>query len=345
MFIDTQMRDIDLRDAGDFAKQLEDVGFDAVWTFEARQDPFLPLIACANATERLEIGTNIAVALARSPFVTAQVAWDLQQASRGRFHLGLGTQVKAHVVRRFSMPFDHPAARITDYIRCVRAIWETFQNDTPANYEGPFYQYQLITPQLNPGPIEQPDIPIYLAGVNPRMCRAAGEVADGFHVHPMHTIDYLKEVVRPALDEGAKMRGMGVDDLKIQTMCWIIASDDQVEIDDKIAQVRQEIAFYGSTPNYRRLLEFHDYGALGKELSHKMRNGQYDEMPAMVPDALVDMMTVVAKPAAAGAAVRQRYEGLPNCKLNCAMAQFYCRIQKRKSNDRAIVTQTTPGTN
>ncbi len=310
MYIDTQLRDIDLSAVGDFAVKLEVMGFDAAWTFEARQDPFFPLLLAADATERLEIGTNIVVALARSPFVTAQAAWDLQKASRGRFHLGLGTQVKAHVVRRFSMPFDRPAARITDYIHCVRAIWRSFQSDAPADYEGEFYQFKLITPFLNPGPIDFPEIPIYLAGVNPRMCRAAGEAADGFHVHPMHSLAYLNEVVRPALDTGAKSRGLRVDDLKIQTMCWVVASDEQAEIDRKVQDIRREIAFYGSTPNYRGVLEFHGHGDLGKKLSHLMRSGDYEAMPALVPDSLLDLMSVIAPPAAAGRALRQRYQGV-----------------------------------
>jgi len=183
MQLDTQMTDVPLRDVAPTAQRFEQLGFDGVWTFEAAHDPFLPLALTAAATARLEIGTNVAIAFGRSPFATALVAWDLQRASGGRFHLGLGTQVRAHVERRYSMPFEHPAARITDYVRCVRAIWNTFQNGTRPDYEGRFYQFRLINDFFNAGPIDQPDIPVYLAGVNPRMCRAAGEVADGFHIH------------------------------------------------------------------------------------------------------------------------------------------------------------------
>ncbi|MEE2984235.1 MAG: LLM class flavin-dependent oxidoreductase [Pseudomonadota bacterium] len=182
------------------ARAFEAQGFDCVWTFEAMSDAFLPLAHAAAATERLEIGTNIAVAFARSPFSMAQIAWDLQRDSGGRFRLGLGTQVRPHIERRFSMPFDHPAARVTDYVRCVRAIWDTFQNGSKPAYEGPFYRFKLMNPFFQPGSVEHPDIPVYLAGVNPRMCRAAGEVADGFHVHPMHSAPYLSYVVYPALN-------------------------------------------------------------------------------------------------------------------------------------------------
>ena len=309
--IDTQLRGFDLRTLDGTAKKIEAMGFDAVWTFEAAQDPYFPLLVAANATEKLEIGTNIVVAFARSPFVTAQAAWDLQKASRGRFHLGLGTQVRAHVERRFSMPFDHPAARVTDYIHCVRAIWDSFQNGTRPNHDGKFYQYKLLNPFFDPGPIDHPEIPIYLAGVNPRMCRAAGEAADGFHAHPMHTIGYLNDVVKPAIEEGARTRGKTVNDIVIQTMVWVITGENQKEIDTATASVRREIAFYGSTPNYRPVLEHLGYGDLGKELSQLMRNGELDAMPAKVPDAVLDQVAVVAdSPAEAGRAVAERYRGV-----------------------------------
>jgi probable F420-dependent oxidoreductase len=201
---------------------MERLGFDGVWTFEAAHDSFLPLALAAMATTRLHLGTNIAVAFGRSPFSMAQVAWDLQQASGGRLHLGLGTQVRAHVQRRFSMPFEHPAARITDYIRCLRAIWETFQHDTRPAYEGPFYRFTLMNPFFNPGPIAHPHIPIFLAGVNPRMCRAAGEVADGFHVHPMHSVGYLRDVIYPALQEGARRSGRTVDEIMLYAPVFAI---------------------------------------------------------------------------------------------------------------------------
>ena len=309
--IDTQLRGFDLRTLGDVARRIETMGFDAVWTFEAAQDPFLPLLAAANATERLEIGTNVVVAFARSPFVTAQSAWDLQKASRGRFHLGLGTQVRAHVERRFSMPFDHPAARVTDYIRCVRAIWDSFQNGTRPDYEGPFYRYKLLNPFFDPGPIDHPDIPIYLAGVNPLMCKAAGEVADGFHAHPMHTIGYLNEVVKPAIEEGARTRGKTIDDIVIQTMVWVVTGGDQAAMDTALEGVRREIAFYGSTPNYRPVLEHLGHADLGKELSKMMRAGELDAMPAKVPDSVLDKVAVVAaRPADAAADIAARYRGV-----------------------------------
>ena len=247
---------------------------------------------------------------ARSPFAMAQVAWDLQKGSKGRFHLGIGTQVRAHVERRMSMPFDKPAARVVDYIRCVRAIWDTFQNDTRPDYTGEFYRFHLINPFFNPGPIDYPEIPIYLAGVNPRMCRAGGEVADGFHVHPMHSVSYLNEILRPAIDEGARTRGKTSDDLDLYAPVFAVTGETQSERDASEAEIRRQIAFYASTPNYRILLEHHGFDGLGKQLSALMRKGELGAMPALVPDELFEQIAVVASPSELPAKLRERYEGV-----------------------------------
>lgn len=291
------------------AQELEQAGFDCVWTFEAAHDAFFPLAFAAHATKRLEIGTNIAVAFARTPFAMAQIAWDLQRDSGGRFRLGLGTQVRQHVERRFSADFDHPAARITDYVRCVRAIWRTFQTGAKPDYEGPFYRFTLINDFFNPGPLEKPEIPIYLAGVNPRMCRAAGEVADGFHVHPMHTIRYLREVVRPALDEGARSAGRRVDDLELYAPVFVIAGDSERERAEMERTVRRQIAFYASTPSYAAVLEFHGYTGLRKQLGSLMREGRLAEMGPLIPDSLLEEIAVFAPAAELGRRLRERYAG------------------------------------
>jgi probable F420-dependent oxidoreductase len=292
------------------ARELEQTGFDCAWTFEAAHDAFFPLAYAAAATTRLEIGTNIAVAFARTPFSTAQIAWDLQRYSNGRFRLGLGTQVRQHVERRFSMPFEHPAARVTDYIRCVRAIWQTFQTGARPDYQGPYYQFRLINEFFNPGPLEHPDIPIYLAGVNPRMCRAGGEVADGFHVHPMHTVPYLREVVRPAIDEGARTRGKTVADLELYSPVFVVTGDTERERAELERAVRRQIAFYASTPSYAAVLEFHGQAELGRRLGGLMREGRLDEMGPLVPDALLEEIVVFAPPAELGTRLRARYEGV-----------------------------------
>lgn len=310
MKIDTQIRGGVCADVAVDARRLERMGFDGAWTFEAKHDPFLPLALAATATERLQLGTNITVAFGRSPFAVAQAAWDLQRGSGGRFHLGLGTQVRAHVERRYSMPFDHPAARLTDYVRCLRAIWDTFQNDTRPRYEGPFYQFKLINQFFNAGPIAHPDIPVYVAGVNPRMCRVAGEVADGLHVHPMHSAGYLRDVVRPALEDGARRSGRDAAALELYAPVMAVTGDTQAEMDEAAAKARQQIAFYGSTPSYRVVLEYHGRGALGDELNRLMRQGDFDEMGRRVPDDLLEAVAVVAPPGELAAKLRQRYEGV-----------------------------------
>jgi probable F420-dependent oxidoreductase len=310
MKLDTQMRDLDLLAVGAEAARAERIGFDAIWAFEAAHNPFLPLIQVAAATDRIEFGTNVTVAFARSPFAVAQVAWDLQKASRGRFHLGLGTQVRAHIERRFSMPFEHPARRIADYIRCVRAVWDSFQNGTRPDYQGEFYQFRLINPMFNPGPIEWPRIPIYLAGVNARMCRTAGEVADGFHVHPMHSPSYLREVVLPEIAAGAAAGGRAGQRLALYASVFAVTGDSAAERAEAERRARQQVAFYASTPNYRALLEHHGFDALGKELSDLMRRGELAAMPAKVPDALLEAVTVSAPFDALGAVLRRRYAGL-----------------------------------
>jgi len=310
MKLDAELGDINLNDVPAHARRLETAGFDAVWTFEAAHDPFLPLLSAAQATETLELGTNISVAFGRSPFAMAQTAWDLQKASSGRFHLGLGTQVRAHVERRFSMSFDHPAARVTDYIHCLRSIWNTFQTGAKPDHKGPFYQFTLMNPFFTPGPIEQPEIPIYLAGVNERMCRAAGEAADGFHVHPMHSPGYLRDVVCPAIDAGAKSRGKSVADLDLFAPVFAVIGHNEAERQKNEAAVRQQVAFYASTPNYRALLEYHGYNELGKELSQLMRQGDFEAMVALVPDNLMAEVAVSATNAELPAILRKRYVGL-----------------------------------
>jgi probable F420-dependent oxidoreductase len=292
------------------AEEIERMGFDCAWTFEAMSDAFIPLAHAAAATSKLEIGTNIAVAFARSPFSMAQIAWDLQRDSGGRFHLGLGTQVKQHIERRFSMPFDQPAARVTDYIRCVRAIWDTFQNETKPSYDGPFYRFKVMNPFFNPGPISDPNIPIYLAGVNPRMCRAAGEVADGFHVHPMHSASYLREVVSPSLLEGANKAGRSSTDISLYAPVFVITGNDQAAVDRMEQTVRSQASFYGSTPSYAAVLEHHGFADLPRKLNGLMREGKTKEMAAAIPESFIDNIAVVGKPSEIGAKIRQRYDGL-----------------------------------
>jgi len=309
MHIDAPLRSIPLSEVGDEAQRLERMGFGALWSFETSRDPFLPLLQVALNTERIRVGTNIAVAFARTPFSMAMTAWDLQRASGGRLFLGLGTQVRAHVERRFSAQFDHPAARVTDYIHCLRAIWDTFQSGAKPDYEGPFYRFKLINEMFTGGAIDHPHIPVFLAGVNPRMARAAGEAADGFSVHPMHSPDYLREVVRPAIDEGARTRGKTVADIELVTDCFIVEGSTEPERRRAEQRVRRQIAIYASTPSYRGFLEFHGYPDIGKQLSACMREGRLEEMPALISDELLGVVALSQADGDLADQIRQRYAG------------------------------------
>ena len=274
MKIDMGLRGHDLQALGGEAVAYERLGIDGLWSYETAHDPFLPLLVAALGTRRVNLGTAIAVAFARSPFAMAQAAWDLQRASGGRLLLGLGTQVRAHVERRFAAAFEHPAARIVDYIRCLRAIWDTFQTGAKPAHEGRFYRFTLISDFFNPGPIAQPDIRISLAGVGSRMARAAGEVADGFHVHPLHSPDYLRDVVRPAIAEGARVAGRDPAKVDLIASLFIVTGESEVERAAAERYARQQIAFYASTPSYRQFLAYHGFEALGRELSGLARSGR-----------------------------------------------------------------------
>src|SRR5919202_1836889 len=212
-----------LRSAGDAARAAEALGFTGLWTSETKHDAFLPLAIAADATERIELGTSIAVAFSRSPMEVAQTTWDLQDLSEGRFILGLGTQVKAHIKRRFSMPWDRPVARLREYILALRAIWQSFQTGGPLTFEGEFYRHTLMTPFFNPGPIEQPEVPVYIAGVNTRLTTLAGELCDGFHVHPFHSPEYVRKTVKPAIAEGAKKVGRNPEEVELATSVFVVS--------------------------------------------------------------------------------------------------------------------------
>ncbi len=288
----------------------ESLGFAGLWTSETKHDSFLPLAVAANATERLSLGTSIAIAFSRSPMVTAQVAWDLQDLSEGRFILGLGTQVKAHITRRFGMPWDRPAARLKDYILALRAIWESFQTEGSLSYEGEFYHHTLITPFFNPGPIEQPEIPVYIAGVNTRLATLAGELCDGFHVHPFHTPEYVRQVVQPAIKEGAKKENRSPGEVELATSVFIITGESEEEIEKQRQKMRAQAAFYASTPTYRTVLDVHGWGEVGEKLGNLAREKKWDEMPELITDEMLHAFAIEASPDDIGPALVERYEGL-----------------------------------
>ena len=283
-----------LPEMGPLAADAEAIGFAGLWSAEAQHNPFLQVAAAGLTTERLLVGTNVAVAFARSPMVTAQAAWDLAEATGGRFVLGLGSQVKAHVVRRFSAEFSHPGPRLREYVLALRHIFAAFGRRTPLKFDGEFYRFNLLTPFFAPDPAMAWPIPIYLAGVNRIMARIAGEVADGLCVHPLHSSRYLTELVRPALAEGADSAGRSVTDVSLVVPVFCITGDTPAEVDAQRRSVRQQIAFYGSTPAYRSVFALHGWEGAAEQLSRLQRRGQVDDMAACVTDEILDEFAVTA---------------------------------------------------
>jgi probable F420-dependent oxidoreductase len=295
-----------MREAGAIARAAEAAGFAGLWTQETRHNPFLPLALAADHTDRIELGTAVAIAFARSPMVTAQLAWDLQAASDGRFVLGLGTQVKAHIERRYGMPWDAPVARLRDYILALRAIWEAWQSGGRLDYRGRFYTHTLMSPFFNPGPIADPHIPIYIAG----LARLAGELCEGFHVHPFHSPEYLRTVVRPQVAAGAARAGRSSGDVALASSVFVVTGVDEGAMAAMRRFAREQIAFYASTPTYRVVLATHGWEDAGEELSRLAAAKRWEEMGRVVTDEMLAAFTVEAPLDTLGQALRARYEGL-----------------------------------
>jgi probable F420-dependent oxidoreductase len=299
-----------LRRVGETARGAENLGFAGLWTSETRHDAFLPLAIAANETGRIELGTAVAIAFSRSPMEVAQTAWDLQDLSSGRFILGLGTQVKAHVKRRFSMPWERPVARLREYILALRAIWGSFRSGGPLRFEGEFYNHTLMTPFFNPGPIESPEVPIYVAGVNTSLARLAGELCEGFHVHPFHSPEYIRRTVQPAIAEGAQRGGRDPDEVELATTVFVVTGQSGAEIEEQREEVRAQISFYASTPTYRTVLEAHGWEEVGERLGKLARDNRWDEMPELISDEMLGAFAIEAAPEEMRVALEERYEGL-----------------------------------
>ena len=310
MQLDAFIPALDIGRAGDYARVLESTGYHGLWVTETQVDPLLPLAVAATTTSTLRLGTGITVALARSPMVTAMDAWAIQKASHGRFDLGLGTQVRAHIERRFSMPYDRPARRIKEYVAALRHIWGAFQHEHRLSFKGDFYRFDLMSPFFDPGPIEHPRIPIYLAAVNDGMFRAAGEVADGIEAHPFSTPEYLREVALPAVSIGLGRSGRERAAITIACPVFTLVESAPTFATDQ-AYVRQQLAFYASTPAYRAVLSHHGWDAVGERLSALARAGRFDELPALVTDEMLETFVCRAPSyPALGRLLRKRYAGV-----------------------------------
>jgi probable F420-dependent oxidoreductase len=299
-----------LEDAGAVARALEELGFAGLWFTESKRTPYLACAVASTTTTSITLGTAIAVAFPRSPMITAQTAWELGRASRGRFSLGLGSQVKAHIERRFSMPFEHPGPKLREYVLALRAIWRAFQGEERLDFKGDFYSFSLLTDFFSPGPSDYPEIPISVAGVNRGMARLAGEVCDGFHVHPFHSPRYLEEVVRPAVAEGAAKAGRDASACEMFCPVFTIVGDSEAERAPQRESVRRQIAFYGSTRTYQPVFEIHGWGDTSEELHRLMASGERDAMASAITDEMLEAYAVTATWDDLPSALVERYRGL-----------------------------------
>lgn len=296
--------------AGTRARALEAAGFDGVYSAEAAHGPFLPLVLAAEHTERLTLLTNIAVAFARSPMDLAVTANDLQRMSRGRFVLGLGTQIRPHIEARYSMHWSgSPVAQMRELIGAVRAIQAAWQDGTPLAFRGEHYRHTLMTPMFDPGPNPYGPPPLWLAALGPRMSRLAGEVADGLLVHPFHTGEYVRAHVAPAVEAGRLAAGRGREDFTVHACPIVCTGSTDEERDRAEAGVRQLVAFYGSTPAYRVTLDAHGWGDLQTELHALTKAGRWDELTAVLTDEVVDALVVRGAPHEIAPALAARYAG------------------------------------
>ena len=300
----------DLHRAGAQAAELEAAGYSGAWTAETSHDPFFPLLLAAEHTEQMELGTSIAVAFALNPMTLANIGWDLQAFSKGRFILGLGSQIKPHITKRFSMEWSHPAPRMREMIMAIRAIWDTWENGTPLAFRGDFYTHTLMTPFFTPDRADLAGfgVPkIFLAGVGELMTEVAGEVCDGFLCHGFTTEKYLREVTIPALTRGRTKAGKSMDGFEIVGPSFVVTGTNEEQMAAAAAGTRQQIAFYGSTPAYRPVLELHGWGGLQDELNTLSKQGKWVEMGNLIDDEILNTFAVVGEPEQIAPELHRRY--------------------------------------
>lgn len=299
----------DLHKVPAVARTLEEQGYDGCWTGEINHDPFLPLLLAAEHTTRMQLGTSIAVAFARNPMLVANLGWDLHAYSRGRFILGLGTQVQAHIEKRFGMPWGQPVRRMREFVAAVQAIWTSWQDHTRLGFEGEFYTHKLMTPMFTPEAHGYGVPKIFIAAVGDAMTQLCGEVADGMIAHAFTTKRYLDEVTTPALLAGLGRSGRDRTDLEVSCPVFVVTGETEEQFAAAEAAHRKQIAFYGSTPAYRKVLDLHGWGDLHTELHRLSRMGEWDTMAGLVDDEVLAAFTVVAPLPEVADALRQRCDG------------------------------------
>jgi len=310
MKVDTAFFPSNFDTAAQLARRVEDTGFDGLWSAETSHDPFFPLVVAARETQRINLGTGVAIVFPRSPMVLANIGWDLQANSKGRFILGLGTQVKGHNERRFSVKWASPVKRLREVILSLRAIWDSWQNNSKLNFVGEFYQFTLMTPFFNPGPIEHPKVPIYISGLNPQITQLAGELCEGFYIHGFHSAKYINETVVPNLRKGLVKAGRKREDLSLITGTFIASGTTRGEVEKAKQSVKQQISFYASTRTYKGVLDAHGWGDACYRLNEKAAKGQWADMAAEITDDMLEELAVVGTYAEIAQKLAARYKGV-----------------------------------
>ena len=313
MKLDSALPIVQLKDVPVIAKAAQETGFAALWTQETQHDPFLPCTLIAEHSADMQFGTAIAVSFARSPANLAYTAWDLAAQSNGRFILGLGTQVKAHIERRFGMTWpESVTGKLREQIQVIRAFWDNWQNGTKLNFRGEYYKATLMSPFFNPGAIEHPNIPIYIAGVNTGLAKLAGELCDGFHAHPFNTVKYMNEVLLPAIEEGLKKRERkpalssveGKKEISVSVTAFVATSPEEESF------ARMQIAFYASTPSYKAVMDFHGWGETAEKLSVFAAKGEWAEMPMLITDEMLNEFCLITTQENLANDLKKRYDGI-----------------------------------
>lgn len=300
----------DPRDARVSFARLEEAGYDGAFSFEAKHDPFLPLVLAAEHTRRLRLGTAVAIAFARSPMNLANLAYGLQVISEGRFVLGLGSQVRPHVENRFSMPWSRPAPRMREIVRAIRAIFDAWEGRAPLDFRGEMYRHTLMIPAFDPGPNPFGPPPIFTGGFGPLMTQVAGEVADGFIAHPFTTRKSLLEHTLPALERGLARAGRERRDIEVICATLVVTADREEEFEGAVAAARKQLAFYGSTPAYRSTLDCHGWGECHAELNRLSKAGRWDEMAGLIDDEMLHAIAVVGPRREIAGKLRARLAGI-----------------------------------
>ncbi len=321
---------LDVAGVPDQAALVEELGFDGLVLTETKEDPFVVLAMAAATTRKINLTTAVAIAFPRSPTVTAMTAWTLQRGAPGRFALGLGTQVKGHIQRRYGMAWSAPGPWIEEYVAAVRAVWDCWQSGTELDFHGDHYDLTLMNPLFDPGPIDDPDIPIHLAAVNPHMARVGGRIADAVRPHPICTRRYLEEVLGPAVERGGAEAGKAPASVEICASPLIVTAATEDELARKVSAVRSRVAFYASTRTYRAVFDLHGWGDVAERLSVLSRAGRWDEMEDHVSDDMVETIAVVGTHDTIAAAVRDRYAGI------CSRVEF--SIPAESPGDREALT-------